>query len=54
MGEAVRWALDPANAQAVDAMTARARQVARERFTLDRYLARLLEVASATAARRAE
>jgi Glycosyl transferases group 1 len=52
MGEAVRWALDPANAQAVDAMTARAREVARERFTLDRYLARLLEVASATVARR--
>jgi hypothetical protein len=53
MGEAVSWALDPANAHAVDAMTERARQVACERFTLDRYLARLLEVASATAARRA-
>jgi hypothetical protein len=53
MGEAVRWALDAANAQAVEAMTERARQVTRERFTLDRYLARLLEVVSATVARRA-
>jgi hypothetical protein len=52
MGEAVRWVLDPGNATAVAAMTARARQTARERFSLDRYLTRLLEVASATIARR--
>jgi glycosyltransferase involved in cell wall biosynthesis len=54
MGEAVRWVLDPANAAAVDAMSERARRTARERFTLDRYLTRLLEVASATVARRAD
>jgi hypothetical protein len=53
MGEAVRWLLDPANAEPVRAMTERARQVVRERFTLDSYLARLLAVASDTAARRA-
>ncbi len=51
MGEAVRWTLDPANGEAVRAMTKRARDAVRERFTLDRYLARLLEVASATVAR---
>jgi glycosyltransferase involved in cell wall biosynthesis len=51
MGEAVRWVLDPANAESVAAMTQRARQVARERFSLDRYLARLLEVASAPVVR---
>jgi NADPH-dependent ferric siderophore reductase len=49
----VRWLLDPANTQPVRAMTERARQVVRERFTLDSYLARLLAVASDTAARRA-
>jgi Glycosyl transferases group 1 len=53
MGEAVRWTLDPANAEAVRAMTERAMQTVRERFTLDRYLARLLDVASDTIARRA-
>ncbi len=52
MGEAVRWTLDPANADAVARMTARAREIARERYTLDRYLARLLAVASETVARR--
>jgi hypothetical protein len=52
MGEAVRWVLDPANAAPVAAMTERARRTARERFSLDRYLARLLEVASATISRR--
>jgi hypothetical protein len=52
MGEAVRWVLDPANVAPVAAMTERARRTARERFSLDRYLARLLAVASATIARR--
>jgi Glycosyl transferases group 1 len=52
IGEAVRWTLDPANADAVARMTARAREIVRERYTLDRYLARLLAVASETVARR--
>jgi glycosyl transferase family 1 len=53
MGEAVRWTLDPANAERAAAMADRARRTVLERFTLDRYLARLLDVASATVARRA-
>lgn len=49
---ALRWALDPANAVAVDRMTAAAMEVARTRFSPERYVETLLSVAERIAARR--
>jgi hypothetical protein len=44
LDRAIRWALDPTNRAAAEAMGARARKVVRERFTAERWVARLLEV----------
>jgi hypothetical protein len=49
--DALRWALDPANAAAVEQMAAAAREVARTRFSPERYVETLLSVAERCAAR---
>jgi hypothetical protein len=41
LAAAVRWLLDPANAAAVEAMTQRAREVARSTYSRDAYFSRL-------------
>lgn len=46
LGEAIRWAVDPANAPAVAQAGARAREVATTRFSPDGYVRRLLELVS--------
>jgi hypothetical protein len=45
MTQAIEWALDPANAAEADAMRARAKEAARERFSPDRYFERIADVA---------
>lgn len=45
LAAALRWALDPANAVAVEKMAAAAREVARTRFSPERYVETLLSVA---------
>lgn len=52
LSEALRWTLDPGNAEAVAAMTARARAIALERFGPDAYVERLLEVVDEACSRR--
>jgi len=47
LAEALRWALDPANAAQVDLIAARARAHVRTHFTIDAHLRRLLAVAEA-------
>jgi Glycosyl transferases group 1 len=49
LARAISWALDPANASEVAELGARARTTARERFSGERYAARLLEVADTVA-----
>lgn len=51
LSDALRWALDPANAAAVEQMAAAAREVARTRFSAERYVETLLSVAERFAAR---
>jgi hypothetical protein len=51
LAEALRWALDPANAVAVGQMAAAAMEVARTRFSPERYVETLLSVAERFAAR---
>lgn len=45
LGQALRWVLDPANAAAVDEISAAGRRAALERFSPDRYAQALLEAA---------
>jgi Glycosyl transferases group 1 len=49
LAEALRWSLDPANAIAVERMTAEAMEVARTRFSPERYVETLLSVAERVA-----
>lgn len=51
LAEALRWVLDPANAAVVDQMATAAREVARTRFSPERYVETLLSVAERFAAR---
>jgi len=45
LASALRWALDPANAEAVEKMAAAAEETARERFSPQRYAQSILDVA---------
>jgi Glycosyl transferases group 1 len=49
LADALRWALDPANTVAVEQMTAAAMEVARSRFSPERYVETLLTVAERVA-----
>lgn len=49
LADALRWALDPANAVAVDRMAATAMEVSRTRFSPERYVETLLSVAESFA-----
>jgi hypothetical protein len=51
LAKALRWALDPANAVAVGEMAAAAKEVARTRFSPERYVETLLSVAERFSAR---
>jgi glycosyltransferase involved in cell wall biosynthesis len=51
LAKALRWALDPANAVAVGQMAAAAKEVARTRFSPERYVETLLSVAERFSAR---
>lgn len=44
LAEALRWATDPGNTEACDLMRRRAREVAAEQFSPDRYVQRLLDI----------
>ena len=50
LGEALRWALDPAHEHDANELGARAAEAARTQFTYDRYVSRLLDVADAALA----
>lgn len=51
LGETIRWALDPANAEAVAAIRARGRESARTRFGPDQHVDALLEIVDEARAR---